>query len=47
MRSLPGDMAYRIAASRYGQDIVGILSGLKCVREELQLDQVFACVLHG
>lgn len=38
MRSLPGDMAYRIAASRYGQDNVDSQAAA-LVREELQLDQ--------
>ncbi|RCX01973.1 ABC transporter permease [Marinomonas foliarum] len=38
MRSLPGDMAYRIAASRYGQDNVNS-EAAALVREELQLDQ--------
>jgi len=38
MRSLPGDMAYRIAASRYGQDNVDSQAAV-LVREELKLDQ--------
>ncbi|MEZ9523755.1 ABC transporter permease [Enterovibrio norvegicus] len=38
MRSLPGDMAYRIAASRYGQDNVDTAAA-ELVREELNLDQ--------
>ena len=38
MRSLPGDMAYRIAASRYGQDNVDS-NAAALVREELKLDQ--------
>ncbi|PJE54542.1 ABC transporter permease [Marinomonas polaris] len=38
MRSLPGDMAYRIAASRYGQDNVDSHAAA-LVREELKLDQ--------
>jgi len=38
MRSLPGDMAYRIAASRYGQDNVNAQAAA-LVREELNLDQ--------
>jgi len=38
MRSLPGDMAYRIAASRYGQDNVDSASA-ELVRQELNLDQ--------
>ena len=38
MRSLPGDMAYRIAASRYGQDNVDS-DAAALVREELLLDQ--------
>ena len=38
MRSLPGDMAYRIAASRYGQDNVNS-EAAALVRNELQLDQ--------
>ncbi|WP_012069719.1 ABC transporter permease [Marinomonas sp.] len=38
MRSLPGDMAYRIAASRYGQDNVDSQAAA-LVREELKLDQ--------
>ncbi|PYF84640.1 peptide/nickel transport system permease protein [Marinomonas alcarazii] len=38
MRSLPGDMAYRIAASRYGQDNVNS-EAAALVRAELQLDQ--------
>ncbi|WGW01692.1 ABC transporter permease [Vibrio sp. YMD68] len=38
MHSLPGDMAYRIAASRYGQDNVDSLAA-ELVRQELNLDQ--------
>ena len=38
MRSLPGDAAYRIAASRYGYDIVDTAAADK-VRSELGLDQ--------
>ncbi|USH04395.1 ABC transporter permease [Grimontia kaedaensis] len=38
MRSLPGDMAYRIAASRYGQDNVDS-NAAELVRNELNLDQ--------
>lgn len=38
MRSLPGDMAYRIAASRYGMDAVDSRSA-ELVRAELGLDQ--------
>ena len=38
MRSLPGDMAYRIAASRYGQDNVDS-NAAEWVRQELNLDQ--------
>ena len=38
MRSLPGDMAYRIAASRYGQDNVNS-DAAALVRQELNLDQ--------
>lgn len=38
MRSLPGDMAYRIAASRYGQDNVDSMAA-ELVRQELNLDQ--------
>ena len=38
MRSLPGDMAYRIAASRYGQDNVDS-NAAALVRAELNLDQ--------
>lgn len=38
MRSLPGDMAYRIAASRYGQDNVSA-EAAEFVRAELNLDQ--------
>ncbi|MEF1310877.1 ABC transporter permease [Vibrio mytili] len=38
MRSLPGDMAYRIAASRYGQDNVDSAAAA-LVRQELNLDQ--------
>ena len=38
MRSLPGDMAYRIAASRYGQDNVNS-DAAALVREELGLNQ--------
>ena len=38
MRSLPGDAAYRIAASRYGYDIVDTAAADK-VRAELGLDQ--------
>ncbi|REG81969.1 ABC transporter permease [Marinomonas pollencensis] len=37
MRSLPGDMAYRIAASRYGQDSVDSAAA-ELVRQELGLD---------
>lgn len=40
MRSLPGDMAYRIAASRYGQDNVDSAAA-QIVRQELNLDQGF------
>ncbi|MGB2078414.1 MAG: ABC transporter permease [Vibrio sp.] len=40
MRSLPGDMAYRIAASRYGQDNV-TAAAAELVRQELQLDQAW------
>lgn len=38
MASLPGDMAYRIAASRYGQDNVDAAAAA-LVRQELALDQ--------
>ncbi len=38
MRSLPGDMAYRIAASRYGQDNVSA-EAAEFVRAQLNLDQ--------
>lgn len=38
MRALPGDMAYRIAASRYGQDNVSS-DAADLVRQELNLDQ--------
>jgi peptide/nickel transport system permease protein len=38
MSSLPGDMAYRIAASRYGQDNVDS-NAAALVRAELNLDQ--------
>ncbi|WP_390623838.1 ABC transporter permease [Vibrio gallicus] len=38
MRSLPGDMAYRIAASRYGQDNVDSAAA-ELVRQELNLGQ--------
>lgn len=38
MRSLPGDMAYRIAASRYGQDNVDS-NAAELVRSELNLEQ--------
>ncbi|WP_119006062.1 ABC transporter permease [Vibrio halioticoli] len=38
MRSLPGDMAYRIAASRYGQDNVDSAAA-EIVRQELQLGE--------
>ncbi|MFN1549426.1 ABC transporter permease [Vibrio natriegens] len=38
MRSLPGDMAYLIAASRYGQDNVDSAAA-DLVRQELNLDQ--------
>lgn len=38
MRSLPGDMAYLIAASRYGQDNVDSTAA-ELVRQELNLDQ--------
>ena len=37
MRALPGDMAYRIAASRYGQDNVDAYAADQ-VRQELNLD---------
>ncbi|WP_218938166.1 ABC transporter permease [Billgrantia lactosivorans] len=37
-RSLPGDMAYRIAAGRYGHDMVNT-SAAEAVRTELALDQ--------
>lgn len=37
MRALPGDMAYRIAASRYGMDAVNARAA-ELVREELGLD---------
>ncbi|WP_432454688.1 MULTISPECIES: ABC transporter permease [unclassified Agarivorans] len=40
MRSLPGDMAYRIAASRYGQDNVDSAAA-ELVRQELNLDQAW------
>ena len=38
MRALPGDMAYRIAAGRYGQDAVNSETA-KVIRNELSLDQ--------
>ncbi len=38
MRALPGDMAYRIAAGRYGQDAVDT-NAAELVRSELGLDQ--------
>lgn len=38
MRSIPGDMAYRIAASRYGQDNVSAAAA-EMIRAELNLDQ--------
>ncbi|QIZ76662.1 ABC transporter permease [Ferrimonas lipolytica] len=38
MRSLPGDMAYRVAAGRYGQDNVDSHAA-ELVRQELNLDQ--------
>ncbi|MGV2989843.1 ABC transporter permease [Vibrio sp. E150_011] len=38
MRSLPGDMAHRIAAGRYGQDNVDSAAA-ELVRQELNLDQ--------
>ncbi len=38
MRSLPGDMAYRLAASRYGQDNVNA-EAAEFIRQELNLDQ--------
>ncbi|WP_405053784.1 ABC transporter permease [Vibrio natriegens] len=38
MRSLPGDMAYLIASSRYGQDNVDSAAA-ELVRQELNLDQ--------
>lgn len=38
MRALPGDMAYRIAAGRYGQDAVDS-NAAELVRSELGLDQ--------
>lgn len=38
MRALPGDMAYRIAASRYGMDAVDNRAA-ELVRQELGLDQ--------
>ena len=37
-RSLPGDMAYRIAAGRYGYDIVDRAAAAK-VAAELNMDQ--------
>jgi peptide/nickel transport system permease protein len=37
MRALPGDMAYRIAASRYGQDNVSSYAANQ-IRQELNLD---------
>lgn len=40
MRSLPGDMAYRIASSRYGYDQV-TASSADAVRAELGLDLVW------
>ncbi|MFC7555422.1 hypothetical protein ACFQU7_29115 [Pseudoroseomonas wenyumeiae] len=38
VRLLPGDMAYRIAASRYGYDIVDSAAA-EAVRQELRLDR--------
>ncbi len=38
MRSLPGDMAFRIAASRYGQDNVSV-EAAEYIRQELNLNQ--------
>lgn len=38
VRSLPGDMAYRIAAGRYGYDLVGT-GAAEAVRAELGLDR--------
>ncbi|MFG1490527.1 ABC transporter permease, partial [Oceanospirillum sp. HFRX-1_2] len=38
MRALPGDMAYRIAAARYGMDAVDSKAA-ESVRAELGLDQ--------
>ncbi len=38
MRSLPGDMAFRIAASRYGQDNVSA-EAAEYIRQELNLNQ--------
>lgn len=46
MRSLPGDMAYRIAAGRYGQDNVSA-SAAELVRAELGLEKpAFQAYLH-
>jgi peptide/nickel transport system permease protein len=44
MRSLPGDMAWRIAAGRYGYDITDA-TAMERVRQELALDQSAASAL--
>ncbi|MGQ3029331.1 MAG: ABC transporter permease [Ferrovibrionaceae bacterium] len=44
MRSLPGDMAWRIAAGRYGYDITDA-TVMERVRQELALDQSAAAAL--
>ena len=38
MEALPGDSAYRVAAGRYGYDIMDAQAA-EAVREELGLDQ--------
>lgn len=46
MRSLPGDMATRVAAGRYGYDQVSAAAAAQ-VRQELQLDQAWPQALLG
>lgn len=46
MRSLPGDMATRVAAGRYGYDLVSAAAAAQ-VRQELHLDQAWPQALLG
>lgn len=46
MRSLPGDMATRVAAGRYGYDLVSAAAAAQ-VRQELRLDQAWPQALAG